>query len=82
MATARTDYDTSNGNSVQRDHVYQLQSPPFRTLVSLQRFVLPLFDTLQEFLLLEITTTSPIGFQFVFQATLAPALNMGPPIHS
>ena len=78
MTTASTNYDTSNGNGVQGD---QLQSPPFRTLVSLQRFVLPLFDTLQEFLLLEITTTSPIGFQFIFETTLAPVLNMGSPIH-
>ena len=81
MTTVSTNYDTSNGNSVQRDHVYQLQSPPFRTLVSLQRFILPLFDTLQEFLLLEITTTSPISFQFIFETTLAPVLNMGSPIH-
>ena len=81
MTTVSTKYDTSNGNSVQREHVYQLQSPPFRTLVRLQRFVLPLFDTLQEFLLLEITTTSPISFQFVFETSLAPVLNMGSPIH-
>ena len=81
MTTVSTNYDTSNGNGVQGDHVYQLQSPPFCTLVSLQRFVLPLFDTLQEFLLLEITTTSPISFQFIFETTLAPVLDMGSPIH-
>jgi len=59
----------------------QSQPPALIGFLGLYGILLPLFNSFQEFNLLQVSATSPIGLQFVLYGSILLSIDVGTPVH-